>query len=100
MQLKWILEPPPELEVRVGNSLRVPCEASGQPTPRIEWTKLDSNDSSTTLGSKLDLISVSQEDSGLYECKAKNGVEKDLKSRMKLSVLGKYCNRKECISHR
>lgn len=83
--------PPPEVEAHVGKALNIACKASGQPTPRVEWTKLHSNGSGATiLGSRLELNSVNQQDSGLYECRAKNGIEKDLYARTKLTVLGKY----------
>ena len=90
--LKWIAEPKGDLEVPVGKPLQVPCIASGQPTPTIVWTKLDGEDQTRTLGSDLRFGAVNQADSGLYECRASNGVEKDLVARFRLNVLGKYSN--------
>ena len=41
------------------------------------------------FGSELRFNAVAQEDAGTYECSAKNGADKDLRTRLKLNVLGK-----------
>ena len=91
MQLKWIEEPPAELEARAGKPLHIPCRASGKPEPRMEWFKLggDNHESDQMLGAEFQFGALAQEDSGVYECRARNGVEKDLRARVKLDVLGK-----------
>lgn len=76
----------------VGKPLFVPCSASGQPPAQVTWTKLTSDnrtDQARSLGSELRFNAISQVDSGLYECRASNGVEKDLVSRVRVNVLGK-----------
>lgn len=40
VRLKWIEEPPAELQVRAGKSVQLECDASGQPTPLISWRSL------------------------------------------------------------
>ena len=90
VQLKWIAEPKGSLEVPVGKPLLVPCIADGQPAPRVGWSKLDSDaDQARQLGHELRFGAVSQEDSGLYECRATNGAEEDLVARVNITVLGK-----------
>lgn len=93
VQLKWVEEPKGELDVPVGKPVRVPCEATGQPSAKIEWTKLVASDISSkqaaSLGPELRFGAITQDDSGLYECRASNGLEEDLVARIKLNVLGK-----------
>ena len=85
--MKWV-EKPSDSEAGVGKPVIVPCKAEGSPAPTIEWFKID--DEVRLLGSELRFASVSQQDAGYYECRAKNGQDEELVSRMKLSVLGKY----------
>lgn len=40
VKLKWIREPPAEVQLRAGKSLQLECDASGQPEPLISWTSL------------------------------------------------------------
>ena len=35
----WIEKPPKDIEVISGNSLEIPCFASGSPIPRIIWKR-------------------------------------------------------------
>lgn len=89
VQLKWISEPKGDLQVKVGKPLHVPCVADGQPAPKTTWTRLDDSTPARMLGYELRFNAVSQEDSGLYECRATNGAEEDLVARVNLTVLGK-----------
>lgn len=75
------------MEAHLGKPLHVPCSASGLPEPKIEWTKVEEN--GPLLGGELRFGAISQQDTGVYECRAKNGVEQDLVARTKLTVLGK-----------
>ena len=68
------------------------CSADGQPAPKIEWTKLgagNDDEKSQYFGPELRFASISQSDAGFYECRARNGVEKDLVAKIKIDVLGK-----------
>ena len=87
MQLKWVVQPG-DVEIGVGKPLHIPCRADGSPEPSIEWTRVGSK-GTEFVGPELRFSSISQHDAGYYECRAKNGVEEDLTSRIKLSVLGK-----------
>jgi hypothetical protein len=69
--------------------VHVPCTAVGQPPPRIEWVRLDGTTGpGQSLGPELRLAAASQQDSGLYECRASNGMDKDLVARTRLTVMG------------
>ena len=85
--MKWVVQPG-DIEIGVGKPLHVPCIAGGSPEPSIEWTRVG-DEKTGFVGRELRFVSVSQQDAGYYECRAKNGVEKDLVARMKLNVLGK-----------
>lgn len=89
VQLKWI-EEPHDVEVKAGKPLDVPCTADGSPSPTIEWFRHGESDGSRPLGSHLRVYSASPDDTGVYECRAKNGAEPDLVARIKINVLGKY----------
>lgn len=89
VQLKWIAEPG-DVEVPVGKSLMIPCAAGGGGSPTVSWSRLDEGRSSSFYGPELRFNPVKQDDAGYYECRASNGVDKDLVSRIKLNVLGKY----------
>lgn len=88
MQLKWI-EEPKDAEVSIGKSLLIPCLAAGGGSTAISWTRYE-NGMSHSYGPELRLNSIKQDDAGYYECRASNGVDKDLISKIKLNVLGKY----------
>lgn len=75
----------------VGKPLYVPCKAIGSPDATIDWRKV--GDDSVTLGSELRFASTNQQDAGYYECRAKNGNDKDLVARIKVGVMGKYLSR-------
>ena len=76
------------MEAGVGKFVQVPCRAEGSPPVSIEWSKVD-GDNKEARGYELSFTAVRQEDAGYYECRARNGHDKDLVSRIKLSVLGK-----------
>lgn len=99
VQLKWLVEPKGQLKVQVGRPLHVPCVADGQPAPRTTWTKLEGDTPvATQLGHELRFNAIGQDDSGLYECRATNGVEEDLAARIRLDVLGEYLQGHEISS--
>lgn len=66
--------------------------------PQIHWFKIDDDElgsaavapeSRANLGPELRYSSVEPQQGGTYECRASNGAEEDLVTRLKLNVLGK-----------
>ena len=87
VQLKWS-QRPKDVETSAGKPVYVACSADGQPAPKIEWTKVG-DEKSQFFGPELRFASIGQSDAGFYECRARNGVEKDLVAKIKIDVLGK-----------
>ena len=82
---------PQDVQAPVGSSVQISCSAEGSPKPTIEWTR--KSDEGETIGfpqSDLQFSFLSQNDSGTYECRARNNLDKDLVRKIKLDVLGKY----------
>ncbi|XP_068219056.1 uncharacterized protein [Palaemon carinicauda] len=67
--------------VREGDNLRLRCQATGEPLPLIEWSRVDGGVIPTgkwrdgSLNSHiLNLTHVHREHTGLYQCEAYNGI--------------------------
>lgn len=88
VQLKWIVEPQ-NVQVPANQRVHIACSADGAPKPTIEWRKMADSGDVKHLGSQLGFASIRPEDGGLYECRAKNGIEKDLVARIEVKVMGK-----------
>lgn len=75
----------------VGKQVSVPCAAEGNPSPRVEWRKLDdpTRGGDEVLGSSLGFSSIEQKDAGNYECRAMNEANESISARIKVDVLGK-----------
>ena len=59
------------------SNLQLFCEASGKPTPHINWTKVLTDGSNSGVlhkGPTLDFTNISRTDSGTYHCIACNGL--------------------------
>ena len=87
-------EPPNgEIVVRSGASVSLECKVNGNPRPLVEWSRhrageLESVKHSTTnQGSVLTLHSVTRAASGLYLCRASNGVGQPAQDQINLHVL-------------
>lgn len=72
------------LETLEGSTVYVRCPATGNPVPKIEWTKfgnLDPKGSSLRIvNNTLVLLNGTWSDSGNYSCTASNGAGSDEKS--------------------
>ncbi|XP_047741615.1 uncharacterized protein LOC108681963 [Hyalella azteca] len=75
---------PGPLVVREGDDVRMRCEATGVPTPRVHWRRGDGASIPTgygkdagVTGSVLNLTRVRRDHTGGYECIAYNGVPPD-----------------------
>ncbi|XP_069910804.1 neogenin isoform X14 [Oryctolagus cuniculus] len=76
------LKQPPSLVRAVGQSVVLPCVASGLPAPTIRWLKneeaLDTDSSERLVllaGGSLEISEVTQDDAGTYSCVAGSGNE-------------------------
>ncbi|KAJ8288623.1 hypothetical protein COCON_G00012820 [Conger conger] len=72
---------PQNTEVLVGESITLECSATGQPHPRVSWTKGDRTPLpadariNTTPSGGLYIQNVNQADAGQYTCFASNNVD-------------------------
>ena len=101
-------EPPNgEIVVRSGASVSLECKVNGNPGPVVEWSRpgepgdlASVKHSLTNQGSVLTLHSVSRAASGLYICRASNGVGQPAEDQINLHVLysphGKKISSSEC----
>ncbi|KAG9509682.1 Hemicentin-1, partial [Fragariocoptes setiger] len=84
--LKWKTEPMNQ-SARVGESISMECQAFGQPDPTISWIRLRSMATNVTIaGPVLHFSSLTQNDTGFYECIASNGIDKNLRKVIELEV--------------
>lgn len=85
------LRTPSNIHAQFGDTVDLPCSASGRPDPEITWTlngnavRLNSRVSIVAGG--LHIISVRDEDRGEYRCRAENA-EGIITSSASLSVQG------------
>jgi len=70
-----IVVSPVTLTVNEGGTALFQCSASGNPEPAVAWSKLNSQSQitqSAVSGGKLELKKVTESDSGVYQCSARN----------------------------
>ncbi|XP_058791313.1 uncharacterized protein LOC131664328 isoform X2 [Phymastichus coffea] len=79
--------------VEEGVNVRLACEASGNPTPIIQWHRPDGLPiqtgywhASAIYGNSLNLSSVHREDMGNYTCTADNGIPPSSTRKYRLTV--------------
>ncbi|GFV73982.1 hemicentin-1 [Trichonephila clavipes] len=94
---KWKTEPK-SVVTQVGGSVKVQCIAFGSPRPSIKWRKIIpegnefmdvkpqvSNENEFNSGT-FHLDSVSESDSGFYECIANNGIEPNIRNNFSIVI--------------
>lgn len=81
--------------MREGENLRLRCPAIGNPTPSIEWFRLDEKtisngawESTSMAGSTLNITRVHRSHMGVYKCVADNGIPPPTNSTYQINV---YC---------
>ena len=82
---------PVTLTVNEGGSASFQCSASGNPEPAVVWRKLDNQSEIIQLavsGGKLQLMNVTRNDPGLYQCSATN-ILGNTREVVRLAVNGK-----------
>ena len=66
--------PARQSRITLGANFTLTCNASGDPTPNIAWTKEGRTAAQFNVsGHKLDLVNVNVDDVGSYKCTADNG---------------------------
>jgi len=74
--------------VKKGSSVTIKCLTSGNPRPRVTWSKVNQADV-VGEGESLELREVSRHHEGIYQCSAGNGVGERAVSQIHLRVLYK-----------
>ena len=63
--------------VNESDNLRLFCNATGYPTPQITWFMIADTLVPLTVGTALNVTNMSRTDSGVYKCRASNGIGTD-----------------------
>jgi hypothetical protein len=81
------------VEVKKGSTVKLECRASGNPVPKITWSRknnvLPSGDQTLQIP-VLTLDRVDRHQAGVYKCMANNGVGEDVTQEINLHVLCEY----------
>ncbi|XP_060520168.1 limbic system-associated membrane protein-like isoform X2 [Cylas formicarius] len=78
------------VEVKKGSSVRLECKGSGNPTPKITWSRKNNllpGGEQTVVTSVLTLNNVDRHQAGTYQCTASNGIGEDVTQQVVLHVL-------------
>ncbi|CAH1130026.1 unnamed protein product [Ceutorhynchus assimilis] len=78
------------VEVKKGASVRLECKASGNPVPKVTWSRKNNilpGGEQTVTTPTLVLDKVDRHQAGIYQCVASNGVGEDVKQQIFLHVL-------------
>ncbi|XP_018335974.1 peroxidasin homolog, partial [Agrilus planipennis] len=78
------------VEVKKGTTVRLECKASGNPVPKIIWSRRNNllpGGEQTLVSPTLNLDRVDRHQAGIYECTASNGVGEDVTEQIVLHVL-------------
>ncbi|XP_076264967.1 limbic system-associated membrane protein-like [Rhynchophorus ferrugineus] len=78
------------MEVKKGTSVHLECRASGNPVPKITWSRKNNllpGGDQTAITSVLVLDRVDRHHAGIYQCTASNGIGEDAIQQIFLHVL-------------
>uniref|UniRef100_A0A8D9F078 Interference hedgehog n=2 Tax=Cacopsylla melanoneura TaxID=428564 RepID=A0A8D9F078_9HEMI len=85
----FLQDPQKKYAIEIGNNISIECNAVGNPKPKIYWSKLNENrlnNRSIDDGTLLTIINVEPQDSGVYTCKADNGISPTLSYNIEIEV--------------
>ncbi|CAG9837735.1 unnamed protein product [Diabrotica balteata] len=78
------------VEVKKGSSVKLECKASGNPPPKVTWSRKNNllpDGVQTAVTPVLSLDRVDRHQAGVYQCTANNGVGEDVSEQIVLHVL-------------
>lgn len=78
------------VEVKKGSAVKLECKASGNPTPKVTWSRKNNllpDGVQTAVTPLLTLERVDRHQAGVYQCTASNGVGDDVAEQIVLHVL-------------
>ncbi|XP_060520737.1 limbic system-associated membrane protein-like isoform X2 [Cylas formicarius] len=78
------------VEVKKGSTVRLECKASGNPVPKVTWSRKNNmlpGGEQTVTTPALTLDRVDRHHAGTYQCVASNGVGEDVREQILLHVL-------------
>lgn len=81
------------VEVKKDSAVKLECKASGNPKPKITWSRKNNllpEGVQTAVTSVLSLDRVDRHQAGVYQCTASNGVGADAFQQIDLHVLCKF----------
>lgn len=85
----FLKDPQKKYAIEIGNNISIECNAVGNPKPKISWSKLGVsrlNNRTIDDGTLLTIINVEPEDTGIYTCKADNGITPTLSYDIEIEV--------------
>lgn len=81
---------PSQVTAKVGDEVKLFCDARGVPNPKVYWTR-DNSRTKISHRRLLHIDSVEESDAGEYHCRAKNRKGSSRVSAT-LNIVGKYNN--------
>lgn len=93
----------PEVKGLLGDHVILNCAITGNPNPRIGWSKdgLEIDGTQPRYRLKLDqtlqILTLHKTDSGMYLCTASNDAGLSITNQIQLDVVGKSFNSSVCV---
>lgn len=81
------------VEVKKGSSVKLECKVSGNPEPKVTWSRKNNllpDGIQSAVTPILSLEGVDRHQAGIYQCIASNGVGEDVTEQIILHVLCKF----------
>ena len=68
------------------DDLELFCNATGRPTPQIKWYRVTDPSVQLPNGTALKVKNINRTDSGVYQCRASNGIGTDVCASVNVTV--------------
>lgn len=79
----------PSRSITENETLTIFCNATGNPSPPIQWFKVNSTESVFPIANQLSIARIKADDKGIYKCVADNGIGRPAVAFIEIDVLGK-----------